>query len=162
MKTVFQFRTMLFALVMVGVAFTGCKKDKDETKADKTGMLVEKQWQATAYTIDPAIDWFGNGTLVTNIFAQLPACAKDDVTIFHKNGTVAFDEGASKCSTNDPQTRSGLWTFNPDQTVISVTEDGETNSWKVLEFSSDRIKIEFTIEDEGITYTLTSTYVAKK
>ncbi len=162
MKNVLKFKSILFALTMVAVAFTGCKEDKDDNKADKTSMLVEKQWQATAFTIDPAIDWFGNGTLVTNIYAQLPACAKDDLTIFRKNGTVAFDEGSSKCSANDPQTRSGLWTFNPDQSVISITEDGETDSWNILEFSNDRIKVEFTVEDEGITYTLTSTYVAKK
>lgn len=162
MKTAFQFKGILFALALVAVAFTGCKEDKDDTKADKTGMLVEKQWQLTAMTIDPAIDWFGNGTLVTNIFAQLPACAKDDVTIFRKNGTVAFDEGGSKCATNDPQTRSGLWTFDPNQTVISITEDGETDSWNILDFGNDRIKVEFTVEDEGITYTLTSTYTTKK
>lgn len=159
MKTVFQFRTMLFALALVGIAFTGCKKDKDETKADKTSMLAEKNWKMTAATIDPAIDWFGNGTLVTNLYAQLPACAKDDLTTFRKNGTVAFDEGATKCEPNDPQTRSGLWNFNTDQTIVSVTEDGETDSWEIIELTKDKLKVDYTIVDEGLTYTITSTFI---
>ncbi len=159
MKTVFQFRTMLFALALVGIAFTGCKKDKDETKADKTGMLAEKNWKMTAATIDPAIDWFGNGTLVTNLYAQLPVCTKDDLTIFRKNGTVAFDEGTAKCEPNDPQTRSGLWSFNTDQTIVSVTDDGETDSWEIIELTKEKLKVDYTIVDEGLTYTITSTFM---
>lgn len=160
MKTVFQLKTMIFAVALLGIAFTGCKEDKEDTKADKTNQLVDKQWKATAITVDPAIDLFGTGTPITNIYAQLPACSKDDLTVFRKNGTVAFDEGGSKCSNNDPQTVSGLWSFNTDQTVISITQDGETESWKILEFTNDRIKVEFTVDDDesGLTYTITSIY----
>ncbi len=129
MKNVFQFRAIFFALALVSFTFTSCEEDdKDDAKADKTNVLVEKQWKAIAITVDPAIDLFGSGTPITNVYAQLPACSKDDVTIFRKNGTVAFDEGGSKCAAKDPQTRTGLWTFNTDQTILSVTEDGETQS----------------------------------
>lgn len=164
MKNVLKLKTMFFAIALLGIAFTSCEEDKkDETKADKTALLTEKNWKVTAMTVDPAIDLFGTGTPVTNVYAQMPACVKDDVTIFRKNGTVAFDEGGSKCAANDPQTRSGLWTFNTDQTIVSITEAGETDSWKIIELTKDRVKTEFTVQDEdsGITYTITSTYAIK-
>lgn len=157
MKTFFRVKTALVALTVMTIAFTSCQKDK-ENKPDNAGLLTEKNWKLSAFTIDPAIDWFGNGTLVTNIYAQLPACAKDDLTIFNKNGVVNFDEGASKCDPNDPQTTTGTWAFNTDKTIISVTTDGSTQSWKVLELKGDRMMIEYQEVEDGITYTLTGTF----
>ncbi len=157
MKTFFRLKTTFLALAVLSIAFVSCEKDKDN-KPDNTELLTGKNWKLTAFTIDPAIDWFGNGTLVTNIYAQLPTCAKDDLATFNKNGTVNFDEGATKCDPNDPQTTSGTWAFNTDKTIISVTTDGETESWKVLELKNDRLVIEYQEVEDGITYTLTGTF----
>lgn len=157
MKTFFRLKSALVALTLLSIVFTSCEKDKDN-KPDNVGLLTGKNWKMTAFTIDPAIDWFGNGTQVTNIYAQLPACAKDDLAVFNKNGTVNFDEGASKCSPNDPQTTSGTWAFNTDKTILSVTTEGETESWKILELKNDKMVIEYQEVEDGITYTLTGTF----
>lgn len=133
---------------------TACKKD--DNKPSNTQLLTERPWKLTALTSDPAIDWFGAS--VTNVYAQLPACVKDDISVFKTNGIVNFDEGTSKCDPNDPQTVSGLWTFNTDETILSVTQDGETESWKVLDLKSGSVKVEYAYVFEGITYTFTATY----
>ncbi|MBK8568278.1 MAG: hypothetical protein IPN76_34475 [Saprospiraceae bacterium] len=56
---------------------------------------------------------------MTNICAQLPACIKDDNTVFKTSGTVNFDEGGSKCNPNDPQTTAGTWALSTDEKVSS-------------------------------------------
>lgn len=141
----------LFALFIA----TGCKKDEPATP-DREALLTTGAWKLSAMTVDPAIDWFG--TPVTNVYPQLPGCLKDDLTIFKANGTVNYDEGPSKCSPNDPQTTSGTWTFNPEQTVLSITADGETTSWDITDLTGSRVVADYEITEEGITYTFSVTY----
>ncbi len=158
MKTI-SLKTLVVMLGAVALfSTTSCKKDDDATP-DKVKILTGGQWQLSALASDPAIDWFG--TPVTNVYAQLPACIKDDVTIFKTDGKVNFDEGPSKCSPNDPQTTTGTWTFNPAQTVLSVTRDGDTESWNVSELKGTTFKAVYTIVEEGITYTLSVTFTKK-
>jgi|GEM_PF-6031391 len=57
---------------------TSCKDD--DVQPDQTQLLTGGNWKLTAFTSDPAFEWFG--TPVTNIYAQLPACIKDDLTTF--------------------------------------------------------------------------------
>lgn len=134
---------------------TSCKKD-DPATPNREALLTAGAWKLSAMTVDPAIDWFG--TPVTNVFPQLPGCLKDDLTIFKSNGIVNYDEGATKCDPNDPQTTSGTWTFNPAQTVLSITTDGETTSWDISSLTSTSVVAEFESVEEGITYTFSITY----
>ncbi|MEZ4963239.1 MAG: DUF5004 domain-containing protein [Saprospiraceae bacterium] len=157
MKTI-SLKTLVVMLGACALFATSCKDD-DEATPNKTKYLTGGNWQLTAMTSDPAIDWFG--TPVTNVYAQLPACLKDDLTIFKSNGTVNFDEGASKCEPNDPQTKTGTWTFNTDQTVLSVTQDGETESWDISELKDNTFKAVYKVVEEGITYTFSVTFTKK-
>lgn len=158
MKTI-SLKTLVVLLGTCALFTTSsCKKD-DDAGPDKVKILTDGQWQLTAMTADPAIDWFG--TPVTNVYAQLPACIKDDLTIFKPNGTVNFDEGPSKCEPNDPQTTTGTWTFNTTLTILSVTQDGETESWDVSELKGNTFKAEYKIVEGGVTYTIDVTFTKK-
>ncbi|MBK8565841.1 MAG: lipocalin family protein [Saprospiraceae bacterium] len=136
------------------LSMTSCEKDKD--KESTSDALTGGNWKLTALTSDPAIDWFG--TPVTNVYAQLPACIKDDITIFKTNGTVNFDEGVSKCETNDPQTTSGTWALSADEKVLSVTTDGETESWSIENLEGKNFKATYEVTQDGLTYTFTVGY----
>ncbi|HMQ47648.1 MAG TPA: DUF5004 domain-containing protein [Saprospiraceae bacterium] len=126
-----------------------CKKEKDTL--DKTQLLTNGSWKLTTMTVEPAIDWFG--TPVTNVYLQLPTCVKDDLTIFKSNGIINYDEGASKCNPNDPQTTTGTWTFNTDQTILSITTNGSsTESWDISELTDTRFEAEYPVIEEGVTY----------
>ncbi len=154
MKTISLKALVAMFSLLATLTMTSCEKDKD--KPDNTEVLTGGSWKLTAMTSDPAFDWFG--TPVTNLYAQLPACIKDDLTIFKENGTVNFDEGASKCDPNDPQTTSGTWAFNTDETILSVTTDGDTESWNVEEMKDKTFRARYEITQEGITYTFTVTF----
>jgi hypothetical protein len=155
MKSI-SFKALLAMFGLLAIISTSCKKDKDESKTD---LLTGGNWQMSALTSDPAFDWFG--TPVTNIYAQLPACIKDDLTVFKTNGTVNFDEGPSKCETNDPQTTTGTWALSTDEKVLSVTTDGETESWNIEELKGNTFKAHYEIQEDGVTYTLSVVYQKK-
>lgn len=143
-------------ILMAAVLLTlfGCRKDKEDT-IDRETLLTQGSWKITALTVDPAIDWFG--TMVTNVYSQMPSCVKDNLTVFNKNGTTNYDEGPSKCDPNEPQTTSGTWAFNTDKSILSLTTEGETESWNLSTLNDQKIEAEYQITEDGITYTFSIT-----
>lgn len=108
----------LFLPILVLLLIISCKKgDKSKTRAE---LLANGSWHVTAYTVDPALDFDGNGTDETDAFAVMEACVKDDHTTFYTNGTAELDEGATKCSDSDPQTIPLTWQFAQDETELRV------------------------------------------
>ena len=147
---------MLFSFVLLAIVFGACKKDPVVPQPEE--LLTNKSWIMTSMTVDPAIDWFGTGVKVSNIYAQLPSCAKDDLLLFEKNNLVKFDEGGTRCSTADPQTVTGSWTLSADKKTITVVEDGEAESWSIQTLTASDLALTFQVEDGGIAYTLSIGY----
>ena len=108
----------LLSIFCVILFLSSCKKDnKSKTR---TELLTNGSWHVTAYTVDPAIDFDGDGTEETNVYAVMDECITDDRTTFFANGTGELDEGATKCSTNDPQTVPLTWTFDQAEEKLQV------------------------------------------
>ncbi|MBK8502717.1 MAG: hypothetical protein IPL46_11140 [Saprospiraceae bacterium] len=145
-------KTTMLLIMSILLLASSCRKDNEDA-IDRSKMLTEGAWQINALTIEPAIDWFG--TTVTNVYAQLPSCVKDNLTIFKTNGVVNYDEGSSKCDPNEPQTTTGTWAFNVDQTILSMTSEGETESWNLSVLDSRNIKADYQLQEGGINYTFT-------
>ncbi len=147
-------KKLLFILCLgSSVVFTSCKKDDDPTKKE---MLVGKNWVMTALTIDPALPVIGS-----NIYNQIDACTKDDITKFTADGKATFDEGATKCNVSDPQTTTGTWALNTTETVLSITDDGSTTSVTLKSISSSKVVGTYQLVDSGVTYTYEVTFEAK-
>jgi hypothetical protein len=110
--------TILLAITIVCAAGFSCKKDeKSKTKGE---LLTTGSWHVTAYTVDPALDWDGNGSVETNVYAIMDECIKDDHTTFHSDGSGELDEGATKCDDGDPQTVPLTWVFSQNETQLTV------------------------------------------
>jgi hypothetical protein len=119
-------KKLLIMAVVAALFLTNCSKesDPDPVKAKtKTELLTASPWKATSITISPGID-FGGGVLITDFFAQMESCEKDDLTKYDANKTGVYDDGATKCDPKDPQTNTFTWSFDLSETKI--TEDGET------------------------------------
>jgi hypothetical protein len=97
-----------------------CKKD--ETKEPtKTELMTSAKWKYDNGGVDTNHD----GTIDINFSAGiLPACALDNEGTFSSNGTGVADEGASKCTVNAPQTAPFTWTFNSNETAITLAGAG--------------------------------------
>lgn len=102
-----------FALIL-----PACKKDKKSKT--RTELLTSGSWHVTAYTVDPAIDWDGDGTEESNVYAIMEQCIKDDRTTFTADGKGELDEGATRCNSNDPQVTPLVWSFDQSEELLKV------------------------------------------
>ncbi len=165
MKTNKIFTTAGFCFLLIGsVLLTSCKKDEDEPAPEpapipltNTQKLTGKNFKLTAMTVNPGINL---GTVViTDIYAQIPSCAQDDLMNFNSNGTYTDDEAASKCDPADPQTTTGTWVWNTNETVLTITETGSSpTSLTVITNDGTTLKGTMSEVDNGTTYVYTITY----
>jgi len=156
-------KTLILILAAGFAAFTACEKDNDSEPKSKTSLLTSDSWKMTTATVDPAIDWDGFGTMVTNIFSQMPACSKDDIITFKSNGTYVNEEGPSKCDPSDPDViDTGTWTFNSDESKIVINDgEGSTMDANIVELTKTTMKITYDLVLD-VTYTFTETYSISK
>lgn len=111
--------TLPITLIMIALV-TGLACKKEKVTKSRTELLTTGSWHVVAYTVDPAVDWDGDGTKETNVYAVEEPCIKDDRTTFFPNGTGELDEGPTKCNDNDPQTIPITWSFNQNESKITV------------------------------------------
>jgi hypothetical protein len=147
-----NFRLLIIALAFTSV-FTACKKDDEPKVNPKEEALTGKKWKLATAIINPAI-------LGTNdAFDLLEDCDKDDFTEFKRGGQVVFDQGPLRCD-GEPQTQTGTWSFNSDQTKITVNEPGEDPiTYDIIELNNNSVKVKYSeVLPDNIKYTFTATY----
>lgn len=149
----FKVQFLLAALAFMTV-FSACKKDDEPNGKTKEDLLTGKKWKLTAATVDPAIfninDWY----------AQMEECSKDDYIEFKKGGQAVFDEGTVRC-TGEPQTQTGSWIFNADQTKLTVSDpDEDPITYDIIELNDNTMKAKYSDRDPdtNINYTFTFTF----
>lgn len=172
MKKAKLFGALGLSILMIASAslLTNCKKDKkteDTTPAPtpapaptNTEKLTGKNFKMTAMTVSPGID-FG-GVVITDLYAQLPSCFKDNTTRFNTDKSVTYDEGATKCDSSDPQTTTGSWVWSSDEKVLTIKEDSSDpgTSYTIVTNDGSTLKVTYeeTDTDSGIKYTYTITF----
>ena len=108
----------MFVFSMLLIAMNACKKD-DVKPASKSDLLTSGTWRLTAAVTD--LD--GDGTFETNEFADFEPCFTDNIWTFNSNGSVAVDEGATKCDPSDPQVQTDSWQMTNNETNLSFAGD---------------------------------------
>jgi len=94
-----------------------------------TQNLCNKNWKIVGLTVDG-----------TDLLPLIPGCQLDNLFKFITDGSLVYDEGATKCDPNDPQTTSGTWSWASNETKLVIdgdTSDVVTNSGTVLKLSVD-------------------------
>ena len=122
-----------FLVLITALAFSSFMCEKDE--ASPKQLLTGKQWRLTAWTTTPAYEV--GGEMITNLYSLLPVCAHDDFTVFDTDETLIKDEGEIKCSEGDPQTISGNWLMNTNQTILKITIEGGETEYIINEISDN-------------------------
>lgn len=153
---------MMMVLAIVA-GFMGCKDDSSDdtpttTNTSKSNSeLLIGTWLQTAGTVDPGID-FGTGTPITDVYAFMDDCDKDDLIIFKTGGVVTTDEGATKCDPDDEQSYDDTYTISSDENTVSINYDGEIEQITIVSINDTEMVAKTVFEEDGTTYTLTSTF----
>ena len=115
-----------------GVAFVvnGCKKDESNTKTE----MLTGTWTATDLIIGGQSLW-----------SSVEACSQDDKYTFAADGSGTFDEGATKCYQDDPQTEVSNWKFIDSETKLII--DGDTSD--IIQLTNSSLKLG--LEESGLT-----------
>lgn len=162
MKKALAFLPRLILLFSFPLFFLQCnKEDPPPTSAE----LLLGNWGITADTWSPAYDLFGNGQKITDAYALMEACERDNIFIFKASNIGELNEGATKCDPTDPQTVPFTYLLknNNTQLNISISEQGITIGldFGILQLDATTLKLTTSTVENGVTYTNTQTFVRK-
>jgi len=156
-------KTTLFGIALIATLafFTSCSKDKTTTTTTptetNTQKLVGKNWFLSAATINPGFP-DGMGGTITDFYAFMNDCEKDNFTNFNANGTYILDEGVSICDTTSAQTTPGTWKFTNNETKLLMDD---STSLGIEQLSASIMKLKLTQVIDTTEQTLTYTFIKK-
>lgn len=119
-----RFRVYGWTALLILSLFVACNKDTTEEKLRASeSSLSTGRWQLQSATSQYTA---GGQLFKTDVYANTPACQRDNFLIFKTDKTLTRDEGATKCAPNDPQITEGKWLMQFDgvTTLLSYTPDG--------------------------------------
>lgn len=102
-------KVFLVALTLAGIATVGCKKDKDiEEPPSTVDLITSSTWRIDTIGFDQDKDGQIDGALPGGLLD----CQRDNTITFSSDSTGLFDEGATRCSTDDEQSTPFNWTLS--------------------------------------------------
>jgi len=125
------------------MAFAICLTVESCKKNDKSSNPIVGKWKMTEY-IRNGINVYGT---------QVGACVIDNVGTFTSDHQVIVDEGPTKCNSSDPQTSTGTYSFNGDNTQLTVSFNGFSDVNYVRTLNSTTLKLEQISSGDIVTYT---------
>src|SRR5262245_61731907 len=113
----------LILLTTIIIPAVSCNRHENDSQVNsvtktKTELITAGSWKRTALVSTPAYDWNANGVADTNVLNIMFPCEKDNFETYYVNGIVETNEGASKCSSSDPQTWRVAWRFAESETKL--------------------------------------------
>jgi hypothetical protein len=130
-----------FLLLVATLA--ACKKDS-ASGLSRTDLLTANKWRLTAQTMTVV----SNGTTtVTDEYANLATCQRDNFTQFNSDNTLVINEGATTCNPQSPQTWDGDWEYvNGDQNklMFSAYVSSYRAPFDILELSATTLRLRYT------------------
>lgn len=113
-------KTLLFLLA--AAALGACKKNDDNAPRSNTDLLTARNWHLSAETTTTVIN---NGPpATTDSYAKMSACEHDNFVKFNADKAYVGDEGPTLCNASDPQTQTGTWKFENDDTKLTIPDPG--------------------------------------
>jgi hypothetical protein len=131
MKIVNLFSLLAFAAITT----FACKKNEAVVVVeDYTTLLTTGKWKQISET-----------TAGVDTYTSKSACVKDNTVTFATTGSCTTDEGATKCSTFDPQTRTGSWAFvSADKKKVTWVQSIVPVTCTISELTTTSLKWQYT------------------
>jgi hypothetical protein len=145
-------------LLTISVLMFRCSDDDNDNDV-KTSDLIQGSWQVTADLVSPPID-LGTGP-ISDLYAAMDDCDKDDLYIIKANGIGEFNEGPTKCDPGDPQTAPFTWALTNNDKNLVITEALGTLTFEIVQLNNTTLKMVIKENILGTDYTETITYTRK-
>jgi Lipocalin-like domain len=139
------------------IIISSCSKDDDDQGATRA-QLIARNWKQTDLLAAQA------GLPPVSIFDTFfEPCNKDDIWQFKSDGTYTVVEGASKCSSTDPDTIStGTWQLTDGDTKIIVDDASEpAQTLNIVELNTTTFKLSGTETINNTVVTATIVFTAQ-
>lgn len=141
-------KIILFAmtLVTIFVLFTACSKEKttETPSVSKTQYLINKNWYLVELNQYPGIS-DGKGGMITDIFATIKDCDKDNFYNYQTDGTLVDDQGLINCN-NIPQKTNSAWRLENNETTL-VT--GDISKFEIISLDENNFKLKYVLIDKN-------------
>ena len=154
---------ILFFIALFTIAFASCKKEVITPTKTSTEKLLHNgaAWKLKAATVDPALPL--GGTLVTDYFAQLDDCDKDDGYLYSANPITATSgsvilKNPVRCDNTEKSEYAGTWSFNADATELTTNFGTNPSLATIVELSETTLKTKRKVPIDKINYIVTFTY----
>lgn len=155
----------LLVFMMGGVAlFSSCKKDDKSSGSTSAtfSAIADKKWQLTAYSMT----YMGSKT---DAYDLMSSCSRDNLWTMRSDKTNLLDEGATKCSSSDPQTKvEGTWELRSGDKEIYLKGFSSTGATgitdmtlTIVEISATTLKVKYTTTVNGPVIENEATYTAR-
>jgi hypothetical protein len=151
-------RFLSACIAIVTITTVSCKKSSVEPAApgESELKLLTRDWVISAGTISPSLGG------ITDFFNQWwDPCDKDNIYKFGDGGIYILDEGPLKCSPGNPQTKTGVWTYNSNSKDLYFKAGYDYYTMNVVELSNSGFKAITKDTISGVVYTETWTFKVK-
>jgi hypothetical protein len=121
--------------------------------------LMKGSWKILSITADKPCDVNGDGYETTDIMAETPTCALDDVMKIYPNHTVSF-ERHQRCVSSERPVETYKWKLSKDGTFTII--DGTIEAKMILKSANaSRMVMLIPMEEDGELYHFKVTYGQK-
>jgi len=110
-------RALLVITSCVLLAVAACKKDKEDKQETPVDLITSATWKIDTMGFDTDAD----DAIDTEMSPPLTSCQLDNTLTFFSDSTGVFSEGATKCSTADPDNIPFTWEFKSNNTAMKLT-----------------------------------------
>lgn len=145
-------------LLMISLLVFRCSDDDDDQNTQTSNLLLGT-WEVTGDVISPPID-FGTGP-VSDLFAIMDPCDKDDLYIIKTGGVGEFNEGPTKCDPADPQTEPFTWSLQNNDKNLIISEGGNSLTFEIVQLNNTTMILKIQEDILGTVYTETINYRRK-
>ena len=121
-------KKLLFSVTLAALTLISCKKDKD-CETSTASLSGNYRQTAIKYKQTPS-------STEQDVFANLPACEKDDILVLNSNGSYNYQDAGTVCTPNG--SFSGTWSYSGS----TITINGEAATIQSFDCSSLVIYIE--------------------
>jgi hypothetical protein len=143
----------LFSILVLLTVLSGCKKSGSSPSGPES-ILTSGKWQLVSSTSIIS-------GITEDLYALIPPCQRDNYGIFNADGTTTSDEGPTKCSSTDPQTRSGgNWKLLDNNTKLQLADpiSGLIITANIVQLDDNTMKLSYTTNYGGLSANTTSGY----